>query len=555
MPVIALPLAEAAARKMLGAESRDVDDDDRSSSSDGDGDADAFVQGGGVDDEEPKPTPLADDDGEDRLSDLASDAGDEFALDDDDPATASGDAAAPAAAAAASAAGPEPIGAQPRPPASWLRPEEAGAPQRRWEYDHWEAIKASTKPRQMPATNGTVRMVVPKDYSVAIVGDATSQRLSYACLCLAKDRHEYLALMEARESETHPNHKRVALACRYITFLNNYRRLATNNPKRKQEALRFLETWHVERGALQQELAIARRVAGIKLHGAESQDVVDAQLYVSTEAANVLRAFEREAAEKEEQRAATEAALACKWARNQEAWKRLWAKIPKGDPTRAAINKQVASEWKRTRRPDPVQQAQARAADDAARAEAKAQKVAAEARRTALYDETLARVRAAKQAHLDREQADIAEARAELARRAEKKRAARAKKEAAAAKSAALNAVREAEWSAANVFTSKEFFAGLTGQQLKDRWTKAKGREKTRKTAREAARTRFLAEDEDELRSVHLVLLPDEHAVVAPPRAEAEALAWAVAAVDDAANLLPGPPVVPAQHPAPLKAK
>ena len=215
----------------------------------------------------------------------------------------------------------------------------------------------------------------------------------------------------------------------------------------------------------------------------------------------------------------------------------------------------MASEWKRTRRPDPVQQAQARAADDAARAEAKAQKVAAEARRTALYDETLARVRAAKQAHLDREQADIAEARAELARRAEKKRAVRAKKEAATAKSAALAVVREAEWSAANVFTGKEFFAGLTGQQLKDRWTKAKGREKTRKTAREAARNRFLAEDEDELRSVHLVLLPDEHAVVAPPRAEAEALAWAEAAVDDAANLLPGPPVVPAQHPAPLKAK
>ena len=45
------------------------------------------------------------------------------------------------------------------------------------------------------------------------------------------------------------------------------------------------------------------------------------------------------------------------------------------------------------------------------------------------------------------------------------------------------------------------------------------------------------------------------HAVVAPPRAEAEALAWAEAAVDDAANLLPGPPVGPAQHPAPLKAK
>lgn len=545
MPVVALSLAEAASRQMLGAESRTRDDDDRSSSS-SDGDADAFVQGDGLGDEEPKPTPPAVDDEEDRLSDLASDAGDEFALDDDDAAAgASGDAAA----------GPEPIGAQPRPPASWLRPNEPGASQRRWEYDHWEDIKANTKPRQMPTTDGTVRMVVPKNYSVAIVGDVNSQRLSYACLCLAKDRDEYLALLEARESETHPNHKRVTLACRFITFLNNYHRLATNKPKRKQEALCFLETWHLERGSLQQELAIARRVAGIKLDGVESQDVVDAQRYVSREAANILRAFEREAAEKEEQRAATEAALACKRAREDEAWKRLWAKIPRGDPAQAAITKQVAAEWKRTRRLDPVQQAQARAADDAARAEAQAQRVAAEARRTALYDETLARVRAAKQAHLAREQADLAEARAELARRAEKKRAARAKKEAAAAKSAALAAVREAEWSAANVFTGKQFFAGLTGPQLAARWTKAKAREKTRKMAREAARNRFLAEDEDELRSVHLVLLPDERAVVAPPaRAEGEALAWAVDAVDDAANLLPGPAVVPAQHPAPAKA-
>ena len=149
--------------------------------------------------------------------------------------------------------------------------------------------------------------------------------------------------------------------------------------------------------------------------------------------------------------------------------------------------------------------------------------------------------------------ASASKARAEFARRAEKKRAAKAKKEAAAAKSAVLGAAREAEWSAANVFTGKEFFAGLTGQQLKDRWTKAKGREKTRKTAREAARERFLAEDEDELRSVHLELLPNERAVVAPPRAEAEALAWAVEAVDDAADLIPAAPAVPAQHKYPIK--
>ena len=550
MPTIALSLADAAAQKLPGGEPARIDDDGGSDTDPG-SDDDAFVAGAAAEDEPERPV---DADAEDRLSDLASDAGDEFALDDDDTAAASGDAAAAAAAAAATAtaAGPEPIGAQPKPPETWLRPNAPGAPQRRWEYDHWEAIKASTKPRQLPKTNGTVRMVVPKNYHVAIVGDATSQRLSYACLCLAKDRHEYLALLEAREAETHPNHKRVELACRFITFLNTYRRLGTNNPKRKQEALRFLETWHVERGAYQEELAIARRVAGIKLDGVESQDVVDAELYVSREAANVLRAFEKEAEEKEAQRLAAEAALPAKRAKSDKAWKRLWDSIPDGDAARAAIVKQMAAEWKRTRRPDAAQHAQTRAANDAERAEAAALSAAAAARRNALYNETLARVRAAKQAHLAREQADIAEARAELARRAEKKRAAKAKKEAAAAKSAVLGAAREAEWSAANVFTGREFFAGLTGPQLAARFTKAKGREKTRKAAREAARERFLAEDEDELRSLHLELLPNERAVVAPPR-QAEALAWAVEAVDDAANLIPEPPAVPAQHKYPIK--
>ena len=553
MPTIALSLADADAQKLLSGEGREparTDDDASGSDTDPGSDDDAFVAGAAAEDEPERPV---DADAEDRLSDLASDAGDEFALDDDDTAAASGDAAAAAAAAAAAtAAGPEPIGAQPKPPELWLRPNAPGAPQRRWEYDNWEAIKAGTKPRQLPKTNGTVRMVVPKNYHVAIVGDATSQRLSVACLRLAKDRNEYLALLEAREAEHHPNHKRVELACRFITFLDNYRRLGTNNPKRKQEALRFLETWHVERGAYQEEMAIARRVAGIKLDGVESQDVVDAELYVSREAANVLRAFDAEAAAEEAQRLAAEAALPAKRAKSDTAWKRLWDSIPDGDAARATIVKQMAAEWKRTRRPDAAQHAQTRAANDAERAEAEALNAAAAARRNALYNETLARVRAAKQAHLAREQADIAEARAELARRAEKKRAAKAKKEAAAAKSAVLGAAREAEWSAANVFTGKEFFAGLTGQQLKDRWTKAKGREKTRKTAREAARERFLAEDEDELRSVHLELLPNERAVVAPPR-QAEALAWAVEAVDDAADLIPAPPAVPEQHKYPIK--
>ena len=139
-------------------------------------------------------------------------------------------------------------------------------------------------------------MHVPRDCKLKVVGENNVDRLMWACSRLAKDRGEYLSLVAARENENDPNHKRTVLACRYIVFLASYRRMGYNKPKRKQEALRFLETWHPERGAYSEELAIQRRIAGISFSNGDSEDVRNAAIHLGDWAADILRKHEAEVA-------------------------------------------------------------------------------------------------------------------------------------------------------------------------------------------------------------------------------------------------------------------
>ena len=139
-------------------------------------------------------------------------------------------------------------------------------------------------------------MHVPRDCKLKVVGENNADRLMWSCSRLAKDRGDYLSLVAARENENDPNHKRTVLACRYVVFLASYRRMGYNKPKRKQEALRFLETWHPERGAYSEELAIQRRIAGISFSNGDSEDVRNAAIHLGDWAADILRKHEAEVA-------------------------------------------------------------------------------------------------------------------------------------------------------------------------------------------------------------------------------------------------------------------
>ena len=373
---------------------------------------------------------------------------------------------------------------------------------------------APSLPRSGPAV---VHMHVPRDCKLKVVGENNADRLMWACSRLAKDRGEYLSLVAARENENDPNHKRTVLACRYVVFLASYRRMGYNKPKRKQEALRFLETWHPERGAYSEELAIQRRIAGISFSNGDSEDVRNAAIHLGDWAADILRKHEAEVAAAVAHDAAQHAEAVARRARADASYARLWAAIREGQTTGSSARGQ-GKPIKRAHHNRPADPAAAEAKRVAKQSvDARAEQVALRMR-NARYEETLQRTRDAKARADQLEQQEIAEARAEIARRREKKLNAQLKKQLAEAKSAARAVAKETEELATDVFASKSFFAGLSLGQMASRWTRAKAREKTRSTERKRAREAFYAElGEDELRDVHIELLPGESIEVVPP--------------------------------------